>query len=77
MQRVGQQLLAEKKAAVLAPLREAGVDTVEEKGATSAAVEKKNIQGRDLMSLLVKANMATDLPEGYRMGDEEVLARKL
>ncbi|ETW77079.1 cytochrome P450 monooxygenase 80 [Heterobasidion irregulare TC 32-1] len=60
MERVGQQLLAEKKAA---------------KGATSAAVEKKNIQGRDLMSLLVKANMATDLPEGYRMDDEEVLAQ--
>lgn len=75
MERVGRQLLAEKKAAVLAPLREAGVDTGAEKGATSAVVEKKNIQGRDLMSLLVKANMATDLPEGYQMDDEEVLAQ--
>jgi len=31
--------------------------------------------GRDLLSLLVRANMATDLPESQRMSDRDVLAR--
>jgi hypothetical protein len=39
-------------------------------------VEKKNIQGRDLLSLLMKANMATDIPDHARMIDKDILARK-
>jgi hypothetical protein len=39
-------------------------------------VEKKNIQGRDLLSLLMKANMAKDIPDHARMTDEDILARK-
>lgn len=31
--------------------------------------------GRDLLSLLVRANMETDLPESQRMSDNDVLAR--
>jgi hypothetical protein len=41
----------------------------------SSAVEKSDIVGRDLLSLLVKANMATDLKEEQKMSDEDVLAR--
>ena len=39
-------------------------------------MEKKNFEGRDLLSLLIRANMATDLPDNARMTDEEVLARE-
>ena len=31
--------------------------------------------GRDLLSLLVRANMAFDVPENQRMSDKDVLAR--
>ncbi|EPQ50323.1 cytochrome P450 [Gloeophyllum trabeum ATCC 11539] len=64
MTRIGRQLLAEKKAAVLAEIRG-------EKG----KVGRDSVQGRDLLSLLVRANMATDLPESQRMRDEDVLAQ--
>lgn len=30
---------------------------------------------RDLLSLLLRANMSTDLPPSQRMSDEDVLAR--
>ncbi|TFY74075.1 hypothetical protein EWM64_g9937, partial [Hericium alpestre] len=68
MSRIGHQLLAEKKAAVLtaAESKKAG-ETVE--------IGRTNIEGRDLMSLLVKANMATDLAENMRMDDNDVLAQ--
>jgi hypothetical protein len=39
-------------------------------------VEKKDIQGRNLLSLLIKANMATDIPVSARMSDEDILARE-
>jgi hypothetical protein len=39
-------------------------------------LEKKNIQGRDLLTLLIKANMATDIPDSARMSDEDVLSRE-
>ncbi|KAH9940396.1 cytochrome P450 [Epithele typhae] len=41
----------------------------------SGGVEKRDVQGRDLLSLLFKANMATDIPEDQRLSDEEVLAQ--
>jgi hypothetical protein len=31
--------------------------------------------GRDLLSLLVKANMAVDVPEDQRLSDEDMLGR--
>jgi hypothetical protein len=45
----------------------------ESKAVTAGTGEKQG--GRDLLSLLVQANMATDLPESQRMSDEDVLAR--
>ncbi|KAF8257777.1 cytochrome P450 [Lactarius quietus] len=38
-------------------------------------VEKKNIQGRDLLTLLIKANMATDILDSARMSDEDILSQ--
>ncbi|KAH0835842.1 cytochrome P450 [Lanmaoa asiatica] len=38
-------------------------------------IEKNSLRGRDLLSLLVKANIATDVPESQRLSDEDVLAQ--
>lgn len=40
------------------------------------AIGKEAIQTRDLLSLLIKANMASDIPESQKMSEEEVLGRK-
>lgn len=66
MHRIGKQLIAEKKAAIL--------EAVVRKG---RGIEKKDMAERDLLSLLIKANMATDIPESQRLSDAEILARKL
>jgi cytochrome P450 len=60
---IGLKLIAEKKAAIL----EAGGD----------AMKLRDFEGRDLLSLLIKSNMASDLPESARMSDEDILARAL
>ncbi|TBU30862.1 cytochrome P450 [Dichomitus squalens] len=65
MQRIGMRLLQEKKAEIQ---REYG-----EKG--TGAVEKKDLQGRDLLTILIKANMATDIPDDQKLTDEEVVAQ--
>ena len=43
----------------------------------SNRVDMPDLQGRDLLTLLVKANMEKDVPNNQRLSDEEVLARKL
>ncbi|KIK80380.1 hypothetical protein PAXRUDRAFT_833550 [Paxillus rubicundulus Ve08.2h10] len=63
MARIGKELLAKAKAAARAGTAEGG------------EIEKSSIQGRDLLTLLVKANMATDIPETQRLSDEDVLAQ--
>jgi hypothetical protein len=45
----------------------------ESKARAAGSGEKKS--GRDLLSVLVRANMATDLPENQSMSDKDVLAR--
>lgn len=62
---MGKDLISQKKSEILAS---ADVDA-------KGGVEKRNIQGRDLLSLLIKANMATDIPDNARMSDEEILAQ--
>lgn len=61
MNRVGNQLVQEKKQAIIA-----------EKGISS---DVKSHAGRDLLSVLVKANMATDLKENERMSDGEMIGQ--
>lgn len=65
MGRIGSQLLHDAKAAVVSSHNA-------EKG---GSIEKSSLQGRDLLSLLVRANMATDIPENQRISDEDVLAQ--
>ena len=57
--RIGMELIQQKKAAFL----------------SAGRVEKKSIQDKDLLSLLVKANMAEDIPTHQRLSDQELLAR--
>ena len=61
MQRSGMELFQERKAEVLREAR--------------GVVEKRDLQSRDLLTLLIKANMATDIPDSQRLSDEDVLAR--
>ena len=51
MARIGNELLSDAKAAAHASATEKG------------EIEKNSLHGRDLLSLLVKANIATDIPE--------------
>ncbi|KAH9169230.1 cytochrome P450 [Lactarius sanguifluus] len=65
IRRIGSQLIQDKKAAVLAKLS----------SDASGVVEKHDVQGHDLLSLLIKSNIASDIPESKRMSDEEILSQ--
>ena len=41
----------------------------------SGAVGRQDVGGHDLLSLLIKANIAADIPESMRMSDSEILSR--
>jgi len=60
MDRIGNQLLKESKTAL----------------AGANGEKDDRFQKRDLLSLLLKANLSTDIPESQRMNDRDVLARK-
>lgn len=66
MQRIGKELIRHRTQAML------GEEMVEDK-----EVEKDmaDLKGRDLLSVLVQANLDFDVPESQLMSDEEVLAR--
>jgi hypothetical protein len=42
----------------------------------SGAVGRQDVGGHDLLSLLIKANIAADMPESMRMSDTEILSRE-
>lgn len=63
VRRIGMQLITDKKAAVAA-------------ARASGEVKKKDVGGRDLLALLIRANMAIDIPDSQRLSDEEVLSRE-
>jgi hypothetical protein len=65
VQHIGSELIQNKKNAVLTESNANG----------SGAVEKQNVQGHDLLSLLIKSNIASDMPESMRMSDSEILSR--
>ncbi|KAI0049918.1 cytochrome P450 [Auriscalpium vulgare] len=66
IRRIGMQMIAEKKAAVLV-----GASNVRKDG----AVERKDIQGHDLLSLLIKSNMAADQADSSRMSDDDIISQ--
>ncbi|KZV67879.1 cytochrome P450 [Peniophora sp. CONT] len=61
LHRVGLQLVAEKKSEVLAT--------------SGPSVDKSTFRSKDILGLLVRANMANDLPESSRMSDAEIVAQ--
>jgi len=63
MRRIGMQLVAQKKAEVM-KAAQAGEKAI-----------SKGLQSRDLLTLLIKANMSTDIPESQRLSDDDVLAQ--
>lgn len=60
--RIGAQLVAERKTAIL-------------REASEKHLKREDLQGRDLLTLLVRANMAEDIPESQRLSDEDVVNR--
>ncbi|KAH9973189.1 cytochrome P450 [Lactifluus volemus] len=62
---VGSRLIEERKAAVLAERSASG----------SSVVEKQDVQGSDLLSLLVKSAIAADIPESMRLSDSAILSQ--
>ncbi|KZV95952.1 cytochrome P450 [Exidia glandulosa HHB12029] len=64
MDEVGMVIVKEKKAAILAEL-----------GGAPANIDKKSVAGNDLISVLLRANLAADLDPSQRLSDEEVLAQ--
>ncbi|EJD37741.1 cytochrome P450 [Auricularia subglabra TFB-10046 SS5] len=62
MDEIGMRIVQEKKAAILAEMG-------------SGRIEKKAVGGKDLISLLLQANLAADLEPSQRLSDEEVLAQ--
>ena len=71
MRRIGSMLIAEKKAAIIREQAERKALNLKEEENDAS----DNLRGRDLLTLLLKANMATDIPESQRLSDEDVLAR--
>ncbi|KAN0109020.1 cytochrome P450 monooxygenase [Russula decolorans] len=65
IQHTGSQLIQDRKAAVRAECDVNG----------SGPVERQDVGGHDLLSLLIKANIAADMPESMRMSDSEILSQ--
>lgn len=76
MKTIGRQLIAKRKEVI---------SRASDKSSASALDADNNedletyrdLGGRDLLSVLIKANMDEDLPHSQRMTDDEVLARML
>lgn len=66
MDRIGRELLH---------MRKIGGNGDKEKGTALPDSVRDNLKGRDLLSVLVNANMDTDIPDSQRLTDEEVLAQ--
>ncbi|KAI0633800.1 cytochrome P450 [Trametes polyzona] len=65
IRRIGAKLVMDKKAATIQAAKEKHID----------GPERKDLVGRDLLTLLIKANMATDIPEDQKLSDQDVLGQ--
>ncbi len=65
MRRIGMQLISDKKAEIMHASSE-----------VAGGIGRKDIDGRDLLTLLLKANMAVDVSDSQCLTDEEVLSRQ-
>ena len=69
MKTIGRQLIADRKKDIL--YRKGGVDSFLQHDAKDSYAT----QGKDLLSVLINANMDADVPESQRLSDDDVLAR--
>ena len=65
MDRIGMELLSTRKATALGKA-----------SPVKSSLGELSLEGHDLLTALVRANMDTDLPESQRMSDEDVLSRE-
>lgn len=63
--RIGTQLVEDRKAAILKDASEKH----------QQGIGRKDLQGRDLLTQLIRANMAQDVPESQRLSDKDVIGR--
>ena len=68
MHRIGTRLIAEKKAAVLS--------AHSQKRGDACTIERHEFESKDLLTLLIKSNMAADMPDNQRLSEEDILARE-
>ena len=55
-------MIQEKKAAIFAAKADGNI-------------EKEDLTGNDLLTLLIRANLASNMPDSMRMSDEEILSQ--
>ncbi|KAJ3001534.1 hypothetical protein NUW54_g6359 [Trametes sanguinea] len=63
VRRIGNELVQARKAALLQEMQEKNIDDL----------QRQDLQGRDLLTLLIRANMAKDVPDYQRLSDEDVV----
>ncbi|OJT02509.1 Cytochrome P450 3A12 [Trametes pubescens] len=63
--RIGTQLVKDRKAAILKEASEKHLQ----------GIGRKDLQGHDLLTQLIRANMAQDVPKGRRLSDEDVIGQ--
>ena len=51
------------------------IDTGKQAVYQSSKAGENSLKSKDLLTVLLRANMATDIPDNQRMSDEETLAR--
>jgi len=73
LHRVGGQLIAQKKTAVMSELTPSPVQP--SKTLPPSNVSKDSVKGKDFLSLLIRANMADDLPVSERLSDHDVMSQ--
>ncbi|KAI9059128.1 cytochrome P450 [Trametes sanguinea] len=62
---IGTELVQARKAALLQEMQEKNID----------GLQRQDLQGRDLLTLLIRANMAKDVPDNQRLSDEDVVGQ--
>jgi len=69
LNRIGGKLVKDKKDAILKEVAGQEVDV------EKISIEKQNIIGKDMLSVLIRSNMATDLPPNARLSDGTLMSQ--
>lgn len=79
MRRIAERLVRERRAAIVGEPSQKSYTASNSEGDERGVCSEghRQLRGRDLLSVLMRANMHEDVPETQRLTDEEVLAREL